>query len=125
MGSDKVTLPDFDEMLELVNTLADIKSRVYKVKVELAEVRARAMRDAIYNKDNWPPGGKPPSMKYCETVIAYVGNNETEEKEIARLSRELAELIAQEEFIEELLRVKRTQADVYRTESANLRLSLS
>lgn len=114
-----IEIPDWDDMLNKVKEIQELAERKGLLSLEIDCAEAVLVREAMNNPDHFV-NGKPPSMEYVKNAILISGfGTELIPKryELVKVSSMLE--LARSEF--ELMKLK---IDLYRTESANQRLSL-
>lgn len=113
-----ITLPDFDDFLALTNKIRDLMlySKVLdnKIKEKESKLHQRYMTDPelFYN-------GKPLATTAIKSAYEHCGFND----ELVELRNQYAQSLADLEQAEKQFEVYRMMIDVYRTESANKRIS--
>jgi len=111
-------LPDFSEVLSLVE-----KIKLKRVEKMLKELE---IKDAIANvyrvtstEEKYFIGGKAPSAVYVKNTWEHTGFD----NEISGMRKQLVELTAESALLENKFCIARDMVDVWRTLSANERLT--
>ena len=113
-------IPDFDSMQELVELIGKTHAKLLQAKEMYKQAQAECIQEAITDKNYWI-GNKIPSMKYCETVVAVLGNTAEERTELEAMRGTITELTEKHKLLTGLLQVMRDKLDLFRTMSANER----
>ena len=116
----KDLVPDFDDMEQIIKDLAVVESKRIALDSSYKSKQAECIRDALTNQDYWI-GSKQPSMAYCNSVVAYVGNTDDDMLELNNMINELAMLSERSNLLKQTLQLYRDKLDLYRTQSANER----
>lgn len=114
--SEKYTLPTFEELSDLVETIVSLHARKSILDVEIRDAESKVYREATFNPDNFI-GGKPPSMTFIENAWKYNGID----GEIGGLRREIADVVTQLDAAKLRLDIYKMVIDIWRTNSANER----
>lgn len=111
-----IELPDFDEMMDLVEKITDLSKKKtlleIRIKVEEANVTKTMTEDEKYYVK-----GKPPTQTYIDNSLKHTGFD----GEILEMRNELAEVSADLERAKKMFELSKLIIDVWRTESANER----
>jgi hypothetical protein len=118
----KDLIPDFDEMEELAALMAEAKARMIYLESEIESLQAKFIRQALTNSDYWPKN-KPPTMSYCNSVVAKIGNTEEQEEKLRKLRLDLSDAEETYRHLRKLIDLRQDKLNLYRTESANKRKS--
>lgn len=109
-----ITLPDFADMINIANGIADLlRDKLWlenEISFDEAQVTVEASGKILVN-------GKPPSMEYIKNSYLVTGfDGKLKEKR-----NKLADVQAELERKRLILQIYRDMLDIYRTESANER----
>jgi uncharacterized protein (DUF342 family) len=113
-------IPDFDEMQELSEECALHKRQIIILENTIESLEASYIKQALENREYWVEG-KRPTITYCNSVVASIGNTEEQKVKLQTLREELANHVERYNALKNLIRIKRDQLELYRTESANRR----
>jgi hypothetical protein len=109
-------LPDFEDMLKLVDEIKNLQFQKtlmdLDIKNKIADIYLTTSTDTTYYV-----GGKPPSVSFVKVTYEQVGLK----KELIPIRNNLAELTAELRKLENKLAILRDMIDVWRTLSANER----
>jgi len=111
-------LPDFGELLALIETI-----KVKRVEKMLKELE---IKDAVANiykvtstDEKYFVGGKAPSAVYVKNTWEHTGFD----NEVSAMRKQLVELTAESALLENKFSIARDMVDVWRTLSANERIT--
>jgi hypothetical protein len=114
------TLPDFDDLMRMVDEIREMNILKALLDREIKSAEAMIVRDAT-NNPKYFIGGKPPSMTYVEAVYKYTGF----ENELLERRAQLAETTANLEALRIKFDTYKVMLDIWRTLSANERISVT
>ena len=120
MDNVETLIPDFDALEELARQAAGVSASIVYTKNELSMLEANVIRTALTDKRYWI-GGKQPSMSYCDSVVAELGNTEEDTSRLLELRNTLAELTEQSKLLKHIIGISKDKLELYRTISANER----
>jgi hypothetical protein len=118
----KTELPDLDVMMNLADIISEGKVELALCQAELESLLAIITRAVTEDRSYWS-GNKPPTSTFIRTTYHVLGRNDEEGAKINDLRTRCAEIEARVSNAEYKFRTYRTMIDVWRTESANSRLS--
>lgn len=115
----KVALPDIDEMFDILDEIHNLgieKARLdFEIKVAEANINKIVSTDSQFFLN-----GKPPSQAYIDNTYKFCGiNNELIDKR-----KRLFEIDVEIEFNQARFNLLRTVIEIWRTQSANERVSI-
>jgi hypothetical protein len=119
-------IPDFNSMMETVDTIKknalNREKKYIEIKSRVADIIKICKTDEHYFEN-----GKPPAMGYVMETYAFTGfkSDEHPKGELIALREQLAEFDAELEHARLLNKVQHDIVEVFRTISANERLSVS
>lgn len=111
-----IQLPDFDKLFELALEIRNLAIEEGILDLTIKQQESDIIRDAISNSN-----GKPPSMSYLQSTIAFTGPDGS----LLQLRKKLVEVKTELDYKKLLLDLYRRMIDVWRTQSANERLASS
>lgn len=112
-------LPDFDDMMKLVDEITNVSARVKETELDIDQLVSNIHREAQVN-DKYFVNGKPPSsthVKACWETTGFDGELIPKRRELIYLETRLEKAKMQYEIL-------RMQVDLYRTDSANKRAAV-
>lgn len=118
-----VTLPDFDDMVDLANTIGATKTRLGLKKAEQEQILAEIAKLAMEDVEYWV-NEKPPTNVYIKSTYQILGlpdHADYTKENLRTLRIEIAELEGDLKRDEILMNVYRDMIGVWRTQSANER----
>lgn len=116
-------LPDFDDMDTIGKEITDAKARLEDAKNALDIKVAECIQKAMTNEEYWV-NGKPPTMGYCNSVVAIKGNTKQDEQELKTIKQEIVKQTERYNGARQKQNVMAARIDIWRTESANNRKAL-
>ena len=111
--------PDFDDMMELSETIRELSLKEIGLKNKIKEEEAKVVIEATLS-DEHLVNNKPPSMAFINSAWIFTGFN----GEILELRSELAKVSSELDAVKRVFDLKRDMLEVWRTESANKRASV-
>jgi hypothetical protein len=115
----QVNVPDFDDMLAVAKNIRDLTVEKLTLDVELKFKEKQVVMQCQVN-DKYFQNGKPPSMAFAEKAYVYTGF----EDELLPLRLKMATTIADLDYYELRFKIMQMQVELFRTESANNRVTL-
>lgn len=116
-------LPDFDDLYDLSFTIANLQTKKLKLEIKLEVLLAEVTKKVTEDSQFWV-NNRPPSMSYIGSHYHIIGYNNNSKKEIIEIKSKIAELDGSLTECKNKFLVMRDQIDVWRTFSANKRLSV-
>lgn len=116
-------LPDFDEMDKVGRETTNAKAKLEDAKNRLDDEVARCIKEATNNELYWV-NDKPPSMSYCNAVIARKGNTREDEELLNELRAEIVYWEEKYRLGKQVLDNMESRISVWQTYSANKRKAL-
>lgn len=117
----KVALPDFDEMIELAESLGKLKTELVICKNELDFMLGEITQKVDTDESFYDDKGKPPSNAHVKDTYHRIGTNEYEQTKLKSLRTRIAELEGELKTKEALFNLYQDMIGVWRTQSANER----
>jgi hypothetical protein len=117
--SNKIELPDFDDMFALAEEISKLSYEKLVLDAEL-EIRGAQIAVEATNNEKYFKGGKPPSMEFVKNSYMITGFD----GELISVRKRLAEVVSQLELLKNKLQIYRDMISIYQTQSANERASL-
>jgi hypothetical protein len=116
----QIELPDFDDMERQIEVLAKLLREKLMLDLQIRDDEARMVK-ILTTDPQYFVGGKPPSMSYIETTFMIKGlDGNLYNRRVL-----LAELTAQYERQKLLYELSKMKVDVWRSQSANQRMSVA
>lgn len=115
-----IELPDFEDLQKLIDEIRKLSVKKSLVEIEINKLEAETVRKATENPEFFQQG-KPLSATYVKSVYEYSGIN----GEILPLRISLAEISAELEAKRLMFGLQKDIIDIWRSEQANQRISLS
>lgn len=115
----ELELPDFDDMMTIIKSIASLSKDVAMLKLQIALEESKIVTDCTTNSAYWI-GGKTPSMSLIEStykITGFKGELIPKRSRLIEISSELDEL----RMVFQLMRDK---ISLYQSESANKRAGL-
>jgi hypothetical protein len=111
-------LPNFEKLFELAETIANLTREVGLLDIEIKFDETKIVK-TVSTDEKYVKNGKAPATNYIEATYKYAGYD----GELIPKRRELAIKESELKKNELAFQVLKMQIDVYRTESANARLT--
>jgi hypothetical protein len=118
--TEKVKLPDFDDMLGVAEEIGLLKTRIALNKANLEKLEALITQSASTDPQYFI-NDKPPSMTYIKSHYHVLGLNDATKSKLDELRSQISEDEGKLKESELLFEVYRSMIDVWRTQSANQR----
>lgn len=117
--TDKLQVPDIEEMFSLIDEIYKINKNKLLLDIEIKFFESETVK-LVTTDTNYFQSGKPPSMAFIDATWKYtgIGNSLVEKR------KELAILSAELDWSKAKLQTYRDLIDLYRTQSANERISI-
>lgn len=115
-----MSIPDFDDMLELVGTIKKLSIEAERLKLKIKDNEATTVIEMTTNPEHFI-NGKPPSMSFLRDTFKFSGLDGS----LLDLRQSLAKSEAELEFARNELEIYRSMIEVWRTVSANRRASIN
>lgn len=112
----KINLPDFDDLLELSNTIATLTREKIILENRIKLIESNVVKECMTNAAYWT-SGKQPSMDYVKSTWMVSGFDD----ELLPYKEQLADVVSSLEKCKMQFQVYRDLVDVWRTISANER----
>jgi hypothetical protein len=117
--SNKIDLPDIEEMFEFIDTIQVLSYEKAGLELKIKVLEAEIVRKASVDPQYFI-GGKPPSMSYIDSTYKITGFND----ELVELRDRLTKLNSDLDSIKLKFFFYKDLIDLYRTQSANERISI-
>jgi hypothetical protein len=111
-----IELPDFDMLFQLALDIKNLSVKEGLLELEIKRSESDIIRHAVEGSQ-----GKPPSMAYLQSTIAFTGVDGS----LYNLRKELVEVSSELDYKKLLLDLYKRMIDVWRTQSANERIVVS
>jgi hypothetical protein len=118
--SNKIQLPDFDELSKLIDEIGNLSIEKSKLDIKIKFAESEIVRIATTDPKYFQ-NGKAPSFAYIDSTWKYSGFN----NELIPLRNELAEYVSRLEKCKLKFDFYKMLIDVWRSESANSRISIT
>jgi len=118
--TNKFTLPDFDDMINLANEIGRLKTELMLKEAFLEQLRADITTHVMGNSEFWG-GDKPPSNAHIKDTFHIKGYDNESRALLLSFVERIAELSGELKARENVFRVYQNMIDVWRTQSANAR----
>jgi len=118
----KTEIPDLDTMMNLADIISEGKVEFALSQAELESLLARITREVTADRAYWV-GNKPPTGIFIKATYHVLGRSDEEGEKIRNLKQRCAEIDAKIKNAEYKFRTLKAMIDIWRTESANSRLS--
>lgn len=112
----KVELPDFDDIFDLMTKIKNISLRLASLELKLDNDRAVINR-TVTTYPIYFINGKPPSQDYIKSTFFVTGLN----GELVPIREEISKLEIELDYLKKTMDVIKIQIDIWRTQSANSR----
>ena len=112
-------LPDFDDLQGMISQIFDLQSKKAYLDVEIKATEALVTREVTTN-EKYFTNGKAPSMEFIKSTYQYSGID----GKLIEKRKEYADVAALLEFKRLSYDLAKMKVDVWRTRSANERLSV-
>jgi hypothetical protein len=113
-----INIPDYDDQLKLATEIRNLLYKKMMLDIEIKAEESNVTR-TMTTEEKYYSNGKVPSMNYIENTFQYTGFT----GELLAKRQELAEVISSLEEARTKFEIYKMQLDLYRTESANQRLT--
>jgi hypothetical protein len=111
-----IELPDFDILFKLALEIKELSVEEGLLELEIKRSESDIIRNIVEKSQ-----GKPPSMSYLQSTIAFTGIDNS----LLDLRKRLVEVSSDLDYKKLLLDLYRRMIDVWRTQSANERVVVS
>jgi hypothetical protein len=113
-----IKLPDVDDMLKLTEEIKELALQQGKLTIRIKAAEAQTVLK-LRGDEKYFVGGKPLAMNAIDSMYKYTGID----GELVKLREKLSEIIAERKHKELIFEVYRDIIAIWRTKSANERLS--
>lgn len=111
-----IELPDFDMLFKLALEIKELSVEEGLLELEIKRSESDIIRNIVEKSQ-----GKPPSMSYLQSTIAFTGADNS----LLDLRKRLVEVSSDLDYKKLLLDLYKRMIDVWRTQSANERVVIS
>lgn len=111
-----IELPDFDMLFKLALEIKELSVEEGLLELEIKRSESDIIRNIVEKSQ-----GKPPSMSYLQSTIAFTGVDNS----LLDLRKRLVEVSSDLDYKKLLLDLYKRMIDVWRTQSANERVVVS
>jgi hypothetical protein len=120
MTTTQIELPDFDDMTRQIEVIYEMLKNKIILDLEIKDAEAQLVRK-VTSDPMYFVGGKAPSMSFIETALMPAGLDGS----LLLLRQKLADYTATYERFKLLYELSKMKVDVWRSQSANQRMSVS
>lgn len=113
----KIELPDFNDMIKIAEQIYNLSQKRAELDIKIKIGETLAVKNGM---ETIKIDGKKPSISYLETTVKVTGMG----NELIEMRKEYADLTNKILYLKELLELYKLQIEVWRTLSANERVSL-
>lgn len=111
-----IELPDFDMLFKLALEIKELSVEEGLLELEIKRSESDIIRNIVEKSQ-----GKPPSMSYLQSTVAFTGVDNS----LLDLRKRLVEVSSDLDYKKLLLDLYKRMIDVWRTQSANERVVVS
>lgn len=112
------SIPDFDTLMKVAENIRDLLFEKMELDTEIKLGEAEVFKQSATNEEYFV-NGKPPSVSYIENTYKFTGLK----NELVPVRKKYSEVTAQLEHAKLTWEIFKFQLDLYRTESANSRVT--
>lgn len=113
-----ISLPDFDEMANLIDEINRVSIEKSKLELEL-KIDERNINETVSKDEKYFINGKPPSQTYIDNTWKFTGIN----NELIGKRNRLSDLTNQLDYVRMKYEFLKMIGDLWRTQEANRRNS--
>lgn len=113
-------LPDFDDMMSVVDSIQELGMEKAVLEMKLAIREAEIVKEVTFNP-KYHINGKVPSMAFIDKTYKYTGL----ENELLPMRQRLAEIEISLKAYNQTLNIYKSMIDVWRSKQANIRQATS